>query len=161
MSSKNPYPVEFSANSLTTHINLNCFRSILLVRTIILKKIYLIFGVLAAFYKFHWISKVYATLTTGNRFPSLGCRFQSLRTLTCLTLQFLVKAHSSSPIPGTEYSVWPECLVCSGYVLWSVGAAPDWCWTSGEEVYYLWSNAAASMSSSVPKSPQKDKFVAQ
>ena len=46
------------------------------------------------------------------------------------------------------------------YICRDVG--PD-CWTLGEEVYYeyLWSNAAASMSSSVSKSLQKDKFVTQ
>ena len=42
--------------------------SILLVRIFLLKKIYLYSRVLADFYKFHWTSKVYATLTMRNRF---------------------------------------------------------------------------------------------
>ena len=42
--------------------------SVLLVRTFPLKYFYLYSCVLADFYKFHWTSMVYATLTMRNRF---------------------------------------------------------------------------------------------
>ena len=100
------HPVEISASSLTTHIKLKHFRSffsILLVRTIILKVFYLFFGVLAAFYKFHW--KVYATLTMRNGF--LGVQISiiwvvfAVRTVTLLwqpakTRDIARECHSSS-----------------------------------------------------------------
>ena len=47
----------------------------------ILKKFYLFSGILAAFYKFHWTSKVYATLTTGNRFLGVQILIAQLATL--------------------------------------------------------------------------------
>ena len=47
----------------------------------LLKKFYLFFGILAAFYKFHWSSKLYATLIMGYRF--LGVQI-SIKTVTLL-----------------------------------------------------------------------------
>ena len=68
VSCKNPHP-QSKFRPIAYQIEaLSFFFSSLLVRTIILKKIIPVFGVLAAFYKFHWTSKLYAALIMGNRF---------------------------------------------------------------------------------------------
>ena len=81
---KTVHPVEIYVHQIEA---LSFFFSILLVRTIILKIFYLFFGVLAAFYKFHWISKAYATLTMGNRF--LGVQ------ISIIWVVFAVKSHTA------------------------------------------------------------------
>ena len=85
--------------------------SILLLTTIILKKFYLCFGVLAAFYTFHWTSKVYATLTMKNRF--LGVQISIIWVVFAVKIVTLLwqpakaqdigrECHPSTETPGTK-----------------------------------------------------------
>ena len=58
-------------------------------------------GVLAAFYKFHWTSKVYATLTMGNRF--LGVQ------ISIIWVVFAVKTVTLLWQPAKAQDIASEC----------------------------------------------------
>ena len=78
----------------------------MLVTTIILKKIYLFFGVLATF---HWTSKLYATLIMGNRF--LGVQ------ISIIWVVFAVKTVTLLWQPAKAQGIARECHSSSHLLL--------------------------------------------
>ena len=115
----NPIPtVEIFANSLTTHIKLKSFRSSFQFcwwEQSFWKNSTLVFSLLAAFYKFHWTSKVYATLTMGNRF--LGVQ------ISIIWVVFAVKTVTLLWQPAKAQDIAREChssiVICCWNLLYS------------------------------------------
>ena len=93
------------------------------MRTIILKKLYLFFGVLAAFYKFHWTSKFYAALI----YILLPDTFLHHKCIHCVCLLFRHGVHDmGNRFLGVQISIISVVFaVKTVTILWQPAKAQD------------------------------------
>ena len=111
------------------------FLSILLVTTIFffLNSTFY-FGVLAAFYKFHWTSNVYATLTMGNRF--LGVQISIIWVVFAgKTVTLLWQPAKAQDIASECHSSYSHLLL--KLTLFPLGLPKDLSW-SQKQTFYSW-----------------------